>query len=234
MLVEQAIFTSADTSRVRGYQLIARSSGIAADKAAELSMWSPSHNSLLAGEANAESLNYHPLKDASCVVSRTMYGGREFSQRSGLQVVTLLLVLTPEQFRRYENNAVVVARVARSLGHLRWQPASSWSPSLPPVELPDGPASELSMGISNSPINKEVEAALYKNESIALLTSVPGQRVESLIRSITIHRRSELSFTTGLKPTKQRPFRIHLMPAASIDSEIRIKLDSLRLRCFVS
>ena len=59
--VEQAIFTSAETGRSAGYQLVARSPGVAEADARELAVWCPSHDSLLElGEPL--SVNFHPLQ----------------------------------------------------------------------------------------------------------------------------------------------------------------------------
>lgn len=59
--VEQAVFTSAETTRTAGYQLVARSPGILEDDGHALSAWGPSHESLLKSERQASSINFFLL-----------------------------------------------------------------------------------------------------------------------------------------------------------------------------
>lgn len=231
MLVEQAIFTSADTSIMRGYQLVSRSLGISNTDAAEINRWSPSHDSLLCRDIRSQSLNFYPLCGDRYVVSRTLHGGREFSQRGGWQVVTISLVIRSDQLRQYDNNPVALARVARSLGYLRWQLSIDGSVPLTRVELPDGAASESLRHCEGHFAANDAWNALRNHESIAILTNEPDRlgTIEALMYSVGVDERPKLSFTTGLKPAAQRPFRVHVMPNAT-SAAIRNKLAALGMR----
>ena len=46
-LIEQAVFTSAETDQSAGYQLVATSKGISDVNARELAVWGPSHDAML-------------------------------------------------------------------------------------------------------------------------------------------------------------------------------------------
>ena len=81
-----------------GYHLVARSAGISEDLACRLSAWGPTHGSLLDESRDASSLSFFTPDDRWSVLARTVYGGPEYSQRGGRQIVTL--------FDRYGSAAV--------------------------------------------------------------------------------------------------------------------------------
>ena len=137
MQVEQAIFTSLRSRKSQGYHLVAQSSGLDDQLARRLCTWGPSHASLMNDHPDAESLNFHPLTDDWFAVSRTVYGGPEYSGRGGLQVFTQFLLLRREQLARYENHPLLVVQTAQLLGNLRL--VSNILHHLPPVELPERP-----------------------------------------------------------------------------------------------
>ena len=81
MYVDQAIFASARGSQGSGYQLVARSRGIDEPTATMLRDWGPSQGTLLTRETDAKAISYYTLGSDRVVVSRTIYGGPEYSQR---------------------------------------------------------------------------------------------------------------------------------------------------------
>jgi hypothetical protein len=133
--------------------------------------------------------------------------------------------------KEYDNNPVALARVARSLGYLRWQPSIDVSIPLARVELPDGAASESLRRRQGRVADADVRNALLDHESIAIFTDEPDRlgTIEALLYSVGVDERPELSFTTGLKPAAQRPFRVHVMPHAT-NATVRNKLAALGLR----
>ena len=231
MIVEQAIFTSAETQFARGYHLVSRSPGITADVIPTLNRWCPSHASLLRDAEDAASLNFHPLDAGRFVLSRTMHGAQEFSNRGGRQVVTVLLVLDQGQLDNYRYNPLAIARVALSLGYLRLP--VRFPAQLPRVVLPDKCESE-SMRAANTsvkaPCLEEASRLLRGDDSVAI---VAAQRVHSIVEQILltapVHERRQLSFTTGLRPSRQRPFRLHVLNTA--DTDTLLALSSLHLHC---
>ena len=80
-LIEQAIFTSAETDCSAGYRLVAQSPGLSGDDARELTTWCPSHDSLLDSGPDAVSFNFHPLPSGAYCASRTVPAGAEYSGR---------------------------------------------------------------------------------------------------------------------------------------------------------
>src|SRR5262245_30872225 len=134
MRVEQAIFTSARTSKLKGYHLVARSPGIQDDSTRALIRWGPSHASLTSSDLEASSFNFHPAGTRGVAISRPVYGGAEYSARGSLQLVTRTLILRPEQLQGYDNDPLAVARVAMALGYLMFEPDAP--EHLPALDLP--------------------------------------------------------------------------------------------------
>ena len=230
MLVEQTIFTSAETSRGRGYHLVSRSAGITRGLETLLNVWCPSHTSLRDREDDASSLNFHPLDQHFFSLSRTVNGGPEFSQRGGLQVVTMILVVHREQLAGYGYNSLALARTTRALGHLRW--TNTFPTRLPALELPDEASSESIVPPNRQPfpaLDKTINL-LRRDEEVALLVEDDGlSSIESILEQLPQSERCRLSFTSGLKPSNQRPFRLHVL--RDTDSKTQKKLSSQNVHC---
>ena len=71
MLIEQAIFTSAQSDHAVGYHLVARSPGVEEKDARELTIWGPSHESLETCDTTAVSVNFFRLPSGAFCVSKT-------------------------------------------------------------------------------------------------------------------------------------------------------------------
>ena len=222
MLVEQAIFTSLRSRRSQGYHLVASSPGLDPQLARQLCTWGPSHASLLDDRPKAESLNFHPLSDDWYALSRTVYGGPEYSGRGGLQVFTHFLLLRSEQLSGYDNNPLVFARTARLLGNLRL--LANIPAHLPPVELPTRPlkgcGSQLDRRVH---LRDDVFRNLTLQHRIAVLgLPDPLPALAQILRDLSGEDRLNLSFTTGLKPSVHRSFRLHFVD--SVDAQLHAQL----------
>ena len=221
MRVEQAIFTSARSTTVQGYHLVGRSPGIDSPLAQTLTRWGPSHGSLAGPAPDADSFNFHPAGDGWVALSRTVYGAPEYSARGGLQLVTSFLVLRHEQLAGYDYNPVLLARVALALGHLRLRPVNPVR--LPAVELPDRPICGPTISSDRAGWAGSMERLWHLSKSCERVAvggaSDPLGLAADLISRVPGHQRVELSFTTGLKPTLSRPFRLHFV--CSADAALR-------------
>ncbi len=230
MLVEQAIYTSAVTSRGRGYHLVSRSAGITRSLETQLNLWCPSHASLLDPDDDASSLNFHPLDNDLFSLSRTVNGAPEFSQRGGLQVVTMILVVNRKQLAGYGNNSLVLARTARALGHLRW--TNDFPTRLPSIELPDEASSESIVPTPSQPFPalQTTINLLRREQEVALVVENDGlSSIESILDQLPMSERCPISFTSGLKPSKQRPFRLQVV--RDTDQMTQRKLSSQNVHC---
>ncbi|MEC8553799.1 MAG: hypothetical protein VXZ82_02215 [Planctomycetota bacterium] len=136
MQLEQAIFTSSQRSRIKGYQLVCRSAGIDRNMAQELSRWSPSQLPDSADQ-NDWFLSFYSLSHGFKAIARTVWGGPEYSCRGGNRVVTLICLTSTQQLAAYQNDPGLVASTALSLGHLRMP--LDIPRSLETMTLPDAP-----------------------------------------------------------------------------------------------
>lgn len=231
MQVEQAVYTSARTRNLRGYHLVARSEGIDEELASTLSVWGPSHGSLADSCRNTESLNVFPAGRGRIALSRTVFGGPEYSGRGGLQVVTRILVFRSEQLAGYEYDTVALTRTVLALGHLRLQAA--FSRPMPRIDLPD----ETMTGLPYARHDAVEESDVFFTDLRRILSTggqvavVGNERplslLEQLIRSTPGRERLELSFTTGLNPSVHRPFRMHFLQ--NVDDDMRYRLETRRI-----
>lgn len=217
MRTEQAIYTSARTGGIRGYHLVARSSGIDEQQERSLVRWCPSHGGLANSEPTAYSLNFHPVTDEWVALSRTVYGGPEYSARGGLQIVTRILLLRRDELAGYEYDPVTLAQVALALGLLRLEPNAP--ETLPHVELPDRPL-RASPHDCDSSTNDRIERLMERLagvERVAVIGSPePLHVLRQLFSRLPERQRLDVSFTTGLMPSLHRCFRLHFLPAAGL------------------
>ncbi len=217
MLIEQAIFTSAATDRAQGYQLIRCSPGLCEADARELARWGPSHDSLLEGTDEPASTNFHRLASGAYAISRTTVAGAEYSGR-GASVYTQFLVVPPEVLARFANNPFEVLRAATASGALRVY--EEIPESLEPLRL-SGRAravdasllAQLACRPGPAAMATLVQAALSSDQLAVASTTRADTLFAGLINLVPVECRTEFSFTTGLKFSPRRPFRISALPS---------------------
>lgn len=210
--IEQAIFTSAETDRSAGYQVVAAGKAISRDDLGELAVWGPSHDALLSCLPRASSLNFHPLPSGAFCVSRTTAAGWEYSGR-GTRIYTQCLVVPPEVLARFANNPFAVMRAATAAGAI--QVHEEIPGELEPIDLAGGTAAvDLSLlaRLTANPgpdwMAALVDAAL-NSASVAVAGNPSAEQlIAGLLNCFPPECRTEFSFTTGLKFSSRRPFRI--------------------------
>ncbi|MHB1037065.1 MAG: GAP1-N2 domain-containing protein [Pirellulales bacterium] len=224
MLIEQAVFTSARTDRSAGYQLVGRSPGVKDQDARELAAWGPSHDSLWDTTPGAGSVNFFRLPSGAYCVSKTSAEGQEYSARGGQQVYTQCLVVPPGTFLRFANNPFALLKAALAQGSLRVCEAAS--ESLEPFALV-GRASavdqtllaRLTTRLGPLRLASLVQAALSA-DALAIAAGAESQNlVAGLLNCLPPECRTEFSFSTGLRFSSCRPFRVVGLPED--DTEIR-------------
>lgn len=217
MLIEQAIFTSAQTDRADGYQLVSRSPGLAQNDALELAVWGPSHDSLLERNGQRSSTNFFKLSGGKYCVSRTTLAGAEYSGR-GQMVYTQFFVVPPEVLARFANNPFAILRAATASGVL--QVHQRCPESLEPLRL-GGRASAVDLALlaqlardpGPSAMAMLVQAALA-SDRLAIVADSPIDRIVAGFFSVLpVECRTEFSFSTGLKFSPSRPLRISSLPS---------------------
>ena len=217
MLIEQAIFTSAETTRAQGYQLVSRSAGLGETDARELAVWGPSHDSLLERPGERASTNFHRLSSGNYCVSRTVRAGAEYSGRGGEVVYTHFLVVPPPVLRRFSNNPFALVRAALAIGALEPRPQ-------PPETL-----ESLSLGGRSAAVEMSLIAQLARDpgpaalatliqtalasDRLAVAAATPSELlIAGLINLLPVECRSDFTFSTGLKCCSGRPVRVSSLP----------------------
>ena len=220
--MEQAIFTSAQTTHASGYHLACRSSGLSEADAREMTVWGPSHDSLANRSTSARSINFFRLASGSFCISRTITAGEEYSERGGWRVLTHYLVVSPADLLRFANNPFAIVRAALAAGELD-----------PPEVLPQrlerlilaGRAAKvdptvlyrLSSRISHDEVIGLITAA-FEHQQIVVGTDIDADLfVAAIVNTLPFERRPELTFSTGLRYSLQRPFRLVLLPHTAED-----------------
>lgn len=234
MWAEQAVFASAERQHRKGYQLIAKSDGIDPAIAQELCRWAPSHGAMVDPEPHAWSLAYFPADDRHIAVARTTHGGAEYSGRGGMEVVTAFLVLPIDEFARYDNDPVALARTALALGYLRLPDASNDHRGA--VRIPDGPVPirdpddrAFRDEASDSRLGEIFKLVRHRRRVVVLGEPDPLAAVQRLIGRLAPAARLGLTFTTGLTWSMQREFRLQFLPA--VDPGLRQRLVTQNIDC---
>lgn len=218
MQIEQAVFSSAETDKLAGYQILGHSEGLQPQDLKELAAWGPSHGSLVESGPEATSFNFHRLASGSYCVSRTMAAGAEYSARGGLRVYTQSLVLPPAELARFANNPFAVLRAALAGGDLTVH--EDVPRKLPSLSLPGRTAAVDSSLLARLQVKPGVEwlcrvvaAALDSPGLIISGCNAPEQVIAGLMNCLPPECRLEFSFSTGLVFSPRRPFRIMALPA---------------------
>ena len=216
MVIEQAIFTSAQTDRSEGYHLVVASRGIVSEDRRELTVWGPSHDSLLMTGGEASSVNFFRLPSGSFCVSKTVAAGPEYSGRGGERIYTHYLVVPPEALARFGNNPFAVLYAAVAGGQMV---VSRQVPSrLGQIRLIGGAGqfdrealSQLST-VDEAACCGQVVDAVLTARSVAVVADVvavgPRKLFAAAINCLPLSWRGEVSFSTGLKHSTRRPFCI--------------------------
>lgn len=212
MLVEQAIFTSARTKRLDGYQLVAASDGISGEDCHSLTQWCPAHDSLVESLPSATSINFHPLASENFCVSRTMVAGAEYSGRRGGRVFTQCFVLPPALLEKFSSNPFRVLEAISAAGHVKYY--DQIPKRLEPFHLV-GRASVIDRNLlrelradSRCASLTDVVAAVTGHPSVCIIDRrTPEMWLAALFSVLPVECRTQLSFCTGLQFSARRPFR---------------------------
>ncbi|HEX5446142.1 MAG TPA: hypothetical protein VFW87_20105 [Pirellulales bacterium] len=213
MLIEQAIFTSAEMSRREGYQLVAHSPGIDEGDLRELSAWGPSHDSLLAAGDDAVSVNFFGLPSGCFCVSKTTPGGQEYSARGGPKVYTQCLVVDAEGLARFANNPFALLNAAFAQGSVRVhekipEALEAFRLAGRAAAVDQAALAQLRSEPGVTWLAALLEAAIA-SPAIAIVGGNHALRlVAGLFNALPVECRPHFSFSTGLKYSPRRPFRV--------------------------
>lgn len=210
--IQQAIFTSTQTSRLDGYQLVAASNGVTSADSRELATWCPAHDAMLRDDLAAYSVNFHPIHAGRYCVSRTINGQSEYSGRGGRQVYTHCLLIDAPQFALFANNPFHLLTAATVDANLSWR--SSLPSELSEIKLvPASKPVDLGLFKQSQKLRVPYSLTAWFQEALdkprLALTGYGGD--ESLFAQffnlVPVNLRTQFSFSTGLRYSPRRPFR---------------------------
>jgi hypothetical protein len=210
--VEQAIFALLSTDHSAGYRVVAQSDGVCEADASELAVWGPTHDSMLAFSPGADCLNFHPLPSGAYCVSVTTWADWD---RGGMgqNVSTRCLIVPREVLARFGNNPFALVRAAAAneawpLDNLRETKLGSLAISggTAPVDQPLLEQLAVYPGAEN--MSALVQAACQTTCLAVSGTPSPTLLIAGLFSCLPPECRLEFSFSTGLKFSPRRPFRI--------------------------
>jgi len=217
MRLEQAIFTSVRSTRLDGYQLAATSAGIHDALAKELTIWGPAHDSLWDTRHDARSVNFHPLASGDFCISCTTLAGAEYSGRGGGRVYSQMLVVPRDALERFAWDPFLILRALSAAGRLVVH--DNVPDSLPTVPLlgrtgkPDESLARQVIEEIGPKVFDDVVEAVASSKSVAVLTSGHVERLyQAILHPFPPEERLTISFTTNLKDSARRPFKLFVLP----------------------
>ncbi len=217
MRLEQAVFTSIRGSRMDGYQLAAHSGGLGESLVKELTTWGPAHDSLWDTRRDARTVNFHPLSTGDFCLSWTSIAGEEYSGRGGGRIYTQMFVLPREALTRFACDPFLVLRALAAAGRLViHDQVPETLPKVPLLGRCDRPDPQLATQVIDeigaSVFNDLVEA-VAEAPHVAVMTSGQVERLfQSILHTFGPEDRITISFTTGLKDSPRRPFKLFVLP----------------------
>jgi hypothetical protein len=212
-LIQQAIFTSAETARACGYQVVAASPGVAEEDRRALAAWGPSEDALPDPAPGSRSVNFHPLPSGSHSISVTTAAGHEYSGRGGKRFYTQCFAVPPAVLARFANNPFAVLAAIGASGRIR---ADERIPGrLEPFSIV-GRASavdtlllfRLSLDPGPAWMASVVQAAL-EAPTVALTGPLPAEQIiAGLMNCLPPPCRTACTFSTALRFSSRWPYRV--------------------------
>lgn len=217
MRLAQAIFTSIRSSRLDGYQLAAHSAGVTNEMAKELTTWGPTHDSLWDTRRDARSVNFHPLTSGEYCLSCTTIAGAEYSGRGGGRVYTQTFIMPPEALAHFQEDPFLILRALAAAGRLVVQDqVPETLPTVPLLGRSEKPDDSLITQVIDevgASVFKGLAEAVATAPSVAVVTSGHVERLfQALLHAFPPEDRRTISFTTGLKGSPRRPFKLFVLP----------------------
>ncbi len=234
---DQAIFTSASSSRGEGYRIVAASAGLSSEERRSIQQCAPSHGGLCSGDADFVSVGFVPLASGRLCVFRSTHAGMEQTGRGGRRVYSHFLILAAEDFSAFDNNPFDILRAADAAGV--FVPDPSASGSLEPLRL--SPVQDACAASSITECIDTVGALnlhrslqrLMGGRKVVLLTNHDCcQLAESLFLAVPAPLRVNVSLATGLRFSLSRGLTLCLVgpdnaPASRFLRGSRIELINL-------
>lgn len=229
------------------HEFLAVSRGIEKMDLSEIRQWSAERDELLSSAPLAHSWNFHPLPTGKFCLSRTSRLALLFPHENSGKVFTHGILVPPELLKDYSNNAVTLLRHLEKQG--LWRAGIEVTRQLQEMGSPDHLKDEnfphaeilpvlrtLMMDGGSEAVRLEALNAFARTTGIRRFssildqilgnfttiltgTAVPEMLLEALLDVLPVGCRPEFSFSTGLKFSSKRLFRIICIGSASHEQE---------------
>ncbi len=224
ILIEQAILASSREEPSGGCRLLAASPGLGADDRRDLAAWGPSHACLWEPHAGARSVNFHRLHSGNFCISRTTLTAGEDRGHDPQRVSTHCLVVTSAGLGEFAGNPLALLEEAAAAGV--FDPPAFAPESLPPLQL-DGGAAAVDLPLLEQvagQLGPQRLAALVQAALDGVCLAVSGGRpayqlVAAVLNCLPVECRHAFSFSTELKFSSRRPFRIISLPRGQAERD---------------
>ncbi|MHC4064331.1 MAG: GAP1-N2 domain-containing protein [Planctomycetota bacterium] len=217
---EQAIFTSVATPMGSGYRLVAASRGLRPDEKKQITVRSPSHDSLCDPGPTAAGVSFYPLDSGRLCIAYTCCAGLEGTGRGGERIYTRALVLDAAGFGRFGYNAFDVVRSLVASGQA--EPELKPPAELPVLELPVqcGPQTEELWGtlaqVGGDWLGCVLEYALDHQPVVIVGPFSSPALVEVVLLSMPGPLRMQMSFGAGLRFSLSRKFDLNALDGDAV------------------
>jgi hypothetical protein len=204
VMLDQAVFASTRTAWSDGYHVAARSHGVDPQDCRALARWGPSHDALVAGASR--SVNFHALPSGKLCLSVTVASGIERSHRGGSGCHTHCLIFPSEALAAVEYHPWPLFAAAERAGIFRVR--EPLSELLPCVELPVRAGTDF----AHENVPGDLLAALAAGPCAVVGADDHEDTVSAIVSKLPPPERLQCSFTTALRYSPQRPFRLMCLP----------------------
>ncbi len=226
MHAEQAVFTSIRSPMGEGYRIVAASRGISPDEKREIVPCAPSHGSLCDSSASATGLASFALSSGRRCIFLSRNGGAEHTGRGGCRVLTWVLVMEPEVFRRFRCDPFRVEAVAlrETGGKLPETSPARMEPISLPAENDRWAAQSDQVGILPPKDDLEhvthlLSAMLAQRRTLVVGAPAPRAILRVVLGATPAARRQWLSVSYGLKFSPARRYEFILADASPSEIE---------------
>lgn len=213
---DQAVFTSIRSATAEGYRIVGSSLGVRQEEKLDLTRRSPSHGGLCADHDTALGIMAYPMSTGRYCVGCCRLAGAEHTARGGQRVHTHGVLLSEEQFKRFEFNAV---RVLSSLARMTLDLVLSEQPVMDQLSLPVPTAEHVCATppatVPHDLVRHLLICMLDTRQRICAHGIRPLAAVEAALGALPAARRAGVSFSVGVTYSPAR--RLHL---ALIDGDI--------------
>lgn len=208
--IEQAVFAPDETRPTAPFGIIARSDGVIEADARELAVWCPTNGALLAD--HAASVNFHPLPSGAYCVSQTTPAHQELDICGAEPCRTHCLLVPAEILARFANNPFALIH---EIGEERFsREAVGKKTRLESISVSGGTEAVDAVLLSKlaiAPGSKKMASLVHlalNSISLALPNDSPSELIAGLLNCLPPRCRADFSFSTGLKFSSRRPFRL--------------------------